>query len=136
MKKKTHPSKSLEWKLKIKTLSEANLTGEHWSKKHKRHTSQKMLIRLFFSREKPKIHLPCLIKLTRIAPRSLDSDNLSSAFKWIRDEISSELTGIIRAGMADDDSRIQWQYAQKKGEPKEYAILMEFNQLDDADLFQ
>ena len=87
---------------------------------------QKTLIRLFFAKEKPKVELPCIVVLTRVAPRTMDSDNLSSSFKWIRDTIGAELTGIIRAGMGDGDSRITWHYEQEKGNPKEYAIKIQF----------
>ena len=123
---KNSPFEICEWKLNVRTLSEANLTGEHWSKKHKRHMVQKTLIRLFFAKEKPKVELPCIVVLTRVAPRTMDSDNLSSSFKWIRDTIGAELTGIIRAGMGDGDSRITWHYEQEKGNPKEYAIKIQF----------
>jgi len=59
----------------------------------------------------------CLVVLTRIAPRSLDDDNLPRSFKAIRDGIAEAL------GMDDNTkSKLKWQYAQEKGPPKQYAI--------------
>ena len=112
----------IEWKLPVKTISEANMTGEHWTKKHKRHQMQKIWIKKAFLDHKKKIETPCIVELTRVASRKIDSDNLSSAFKWIRDEIGAQLTGIMIPGRGDDDDDITWKYAQEKGEPKEYAI--------------
>jgi hypothetical protein len=114
----------LNWTLPIKTMSEANCQ-EHWSKKHKRHKTQKLMIWAIFNQERPVIELPCIVKLTRIAPRTLDDDNLLSSVKWIRDEIASILTGNNIPGRADSDPRIKWHYGQEKGMPKEYSIRLE-----------
>lgn len=71
--------------------------------------------------------MPCVITLTRIAPRFLDfEDNLPSAFKWIKDEIGAQLFpekvviyirghGRVRnKGHADSDPRVTWKYVQEK----------------------
>jgi len=109
--------------LSIESVSENN-SREHWSKKHKRHRSQKRQIALFFLKEKPPVSLPCEIRLTRISPRFLDDDNLSGALKWIRDAIADQLIPGKAAGRADDDKRITWTYKQEKGHPQ--AIKIEF----------
>lgn len=106
-----------EWRLPIITVSEANST-EHWSKKHKRHKAQKNLILLAFKIHSLKIELPCVIKLIRLSPRLLDDDNLLSAFKFIRDEISSQLIPGLAPGRADSDPRIKWEYNQEKSKTK------------------
>ena len=49
------------------------------------------------------------VTLTRIAPRALDSDNLASAFKAIRDEVAKRLW------VNDNDPRVTWSYGQGKG---------------------
>lgn len=59
---------------------------------------------------------PLVVELTRIAPRPLDTDNLSSAFKGHRDAIAALL------GVDDRDPRVSWTYSQEKGKPKEYAV--------------
>lgn len=52
------------------------------------------------------------VTLTRVAPRALDSDNLASAFKAIRDEVAAKL------GVNDNDPRVTWSYGQSKGPAK------------------
>jgi len=114
------------WELPLKTVSEANCS-EHWRVKSKRHKQQQFFIRSLFNNETQKIPLPCIVKMIRISPRSLDDDNLTMAFKWIRDEISECLLPQTKKvcvsrkgkfieikGRADSDNRIKWQYAQEK----------------------
>lgn len=114
--------KIIEWILPIQTVSEANCS-EHWSKKHKRHRLQKRNIHFAFLSNRPQISLPCLVKMTRISPRTLDKDdNLPCAFKWIKDEIAAQITGIKAAGRADDDEKIIWHYAQEKGKNQSIKI--------------
>ena len=116
----------LELMLPIKTVSEANKTNEHWSKKHKRHKHQKALIYYHLKSRQTIISLPCHITLTRIAPRKLDdADNLPSAFKWIKDAICDYITPGLQAGRADDNPNIHFSFDQKKGKPKEYSILIQ-----------
>lgn len=114
------------WILPIKTVSEAN-SSEHWSKKAKRHKRQQFLVRYMFNKETEKIRLPCTVTLTRLSPRTLDTDNLQTSMKYIRDEISELLIpekagayitrkGTVKRkkGHADNDPRISWCYAQEK----------------------
>jgi hypothetical protein len=118
-------------------VSEANRSNEHWTKKSKRHQTQKLLINAFTSfifAAKFDGELPFHIKMIRIAPRSLDFDNLVSSFKWIRDELANSIllrfTGIqYAAGRADGDERLIWEYLQEKGLPKEYAIRIEISSI-------
>ncbi len=102
-----------EWILPIDTISEAN-THDHWRKKDSRRKVQCSHIDLAFQQSKPTIPLPCVVRMTRIAPRALDDDNIRSAFKGIRDRISFYLTGKDR-GRGDSDPGITWIYAQEKG---------------------
>jgi hypothetical protein len=115
--------KMAEWHIPVVTVSEANRSSEHWTKKHKRHNAQKLQVRSAFNEHMPKIKLPCRVKMTRISPRSLDFDNLVSSFKWIRDEVGAKLTGNNIPGRGDGDERITWEYAQEKG--KSQAIRLE-----------
>ena len=65
--------------------------------------------------------MPCVVTLTRIAPRALDSDNNVAGLKGARDGVADWL-------QADDaDPRITWLYAQSKGKPKEYALQVEIS---------
>lgn len=65
--------------------------------------------------------LPCVVTLTRIAPRAIDDgDNLpGGTFKNVRDGVADWLN------VKDNDPRVQWLYAQKRGEPKQYAAMIE-----------
>lgn len=57
-----------------------------------------------------------VVQLTRIAPRKLDSDNLLGRFKGVRDEVAKQL-------LVDDGSeRIRFDYAQRKGKPREHVV--------------
>lgn len=57
-----------------------------------------------------------VVTLTRIAPRSLDSDNLAGSQKHVRDGVADAL------GIDDRDSRVAWCYAQRNGVTREYAV--------------
>lgn len=111
--------------LPILTVSESN-KHEHWHVSSKRHTTQKWAVKAAFNNL--TIPLPCIVKLSRISPRLLDDDNLSTSFKWIRDQIAECIIvphctdPIKRAGNYDNDPRITWQYAQEKGKPQRIRI--------------
>jgi hypothetical protein len=69
--------------------------------------------------------LPCTVKLTRIAPRPLDShDGLRAALKAIVDQLAVELGLPVNAkGHADDaDPRVSWMYGQRRGNVREYVV--------------
>jgi hypothetical protein len=118
----------VKFKLPIKTVSEANLTREHWTKKHRRHKKQKEAITFALANRITPDMLPCTIKLTRIAPRKLDQwENLPMAFKFILDSLASLLIPNKAIGQADSDNRIQVKYDQIKGGVGEYAIEIEIN---------
>jgi hypothetical protein len=100
--------KHLEFYAPIKTVSEAN-SREHWGAKAKRKKSQREEIYFEWKRAagSGKVALPCVVRLTRIAPKALDAgDNLSSAFKAIRDEIAKIL------GVDDGGEQVSWEYDQ------------------------
>lgn len=122
--------------LPIKTVSEAN-TSEHWSASSKRHRNQQFFIRAIFNTQGKEIELPCRITLIRCASRLLDDDNLVSAFKWVRDEISEcillgHTNRRLRTpkGRMDCDPRIKWEYAQEKS--KVQGVRIEIEPLPDT----
>src|ERR1700676_2675398 len=107
-------------------VSEANRGGEHWTAKSKRHAKQKMLMRIYLFQYAEYFPFPCIVTLTRIAPRQLDDDNLSASFKYFRDAIAGYLVpGDKPDGQKDNDKRIKWQYNQMKGEKGQYALKVE-----------
>ena len=99
---------------------------EHWTKKAKRHKQQQFFVRKLFKKQKAEIKLPCSVKLTRLAPKLLDSDNLPPSMKFIRDEIAAQIFPELviyykrkgkmysNKGQCDNDPRIAWLYDQEK----------------------
>ena len=106
--------------LPIRTRSEANLR-EHWARRARRAREQRLVARTLVGAKVSNLSgFSCVITvtLTRIAPRRLDSDNLARSFKAVRDGVADAL------GIDDGSSRIKWCYAQRKGRPHEYAVLV------------
>lgn len=103
--------------LPIDTVSESN-TFQHWSKKYKRHQLQKLQIKAAFKNYSLAFSVPCVIKLTRLSPRELDYDNLVSSFKWIRDGVSEQITGLPGAGRSDNHPGLRFEYGQEKSREK------------------
>lgn len=60
---------------------------------------------------------PLAVVLTRVGARPLDNDNLATSCKAVRDGIADAL------GVDDgDEEACTWDYKQRKGKPKEYAV--------------
>lgn len=113
----------IEVLLPIRTRSEANLR-EHWARRARRARDHRLAARLMVRAAGDPADISSLsdaitVTLTRIAPRKLDSDNLARSFKAVRDGMADAL------GIDDGSSRITWCYAQRKGRPHEYAVLVE-----------
>jgi len=125
-----HSKKSKEFTIKIpiKTYSKSN-TSEHWAQASKRAKHQKDIVKLSLLTQK-KPELPCEIVITRIAPRSLDKDNLGGALKTIIDTVCDWLIPGLAPGRADGDKRIKIDFDQKKGDVKEYAVEVMFRHLE------
>ena len=117
----------MEVLLPIRTWSEPNLRV-HWAKRarraHKQREAARMLVRAALA------PLPnwnplragnrkLTVRLWRIGPRELDSDNLAAALKAVRDGVADAL------GMDDGDPRLAWLYGQRRGKPGEYAVVVE-----------
>lgn len=111
----------IDWTLPIPTVSEANVS-EHWSRRHKRHKAQELIIKGRWNRERPALTLPVVVKLTRIGVRELDDDNLRIALKHVRDVIADLIRPGLPPGQADGSSLIKWDYAQSKGKVRSVRI--------------
>ncbi len=107
----------IRFELPLKTPSVANLR-EHHMARARRVATQRRAAQL----KCPKwTGGPLLVvTLTRVAPRELDSDNLASALKGIRDGVAARL------GVDDGSALVRWEYAQERGEP---AVRVEVTQL-------
>ena len=101
--------------LPIATVSEAN-RRDHWATKARRAKLHRNTAWALC----PAYPLPCIVTITRVAPRFLDDDNLRSAGKSARDGIADRL------GVKDNDPRVEWRYAQAKGKPA--AVIVEFQE--------
>lgn len=107
--------------LPIRLYSVANL-GEHWSTKMKRNQAQGLQVtaamREALSEKQMRPKDRFIITLTRIGPKTLDDDNLASAFKKVRDCVARAL------GIDDKQTlMLRWIYEQEKS--KEYGIRIE-----------
>ncbi len=113
--------------LPLRTVSEAN-AHQHWRARARRVKAQRAAARIliwaarrgadsFSERLAQAGHAE--IRLVRVAPRKLDSDNLAGAFKAIRDGVADAL------GVNDGDPRITWLYDQRRGRPREYTVEVE-----------
>jgi len=109
--------------LPIRAESIAN-RREHWTTRARRAQQHRDTAKwhcIASSTTRPT--LPCVITLTRIAPRALDAhDNLPISLKNTVDGIADYL------GIDDRDPRVRWEYAQRRGEPKQYAVEVAFTQ--------
>ena len=134
--------RAMTFQVPIHTISEANCS-EHWSKRHKRHVQQQLLVRMAYAKFCTETPLPCVVTLIRLSPRILDDDNLQMAFKYIRDELSECIIpgarktyidgrGKVRniKGRVDSDPRITWRYEQRKSPIKGIEVMIESREED------
>lgn len=106
--------------LPIKLVSEAN-AHEFWRVRQRRAKTQRFIAAA-------ALRVQCagllgeagaaVVTITRIAPRSLDDDNLAGSAKHVRDGVADAL------GINDRDPRVQWRVAQERGLPKDYAVII------------
>ncbi|QSQ14070.1 hypothetical protein [Myxococcus landrumensis] len=96
----------IKFDVPIKAPSVSNLR-EHWATRAKRTDAQKAATR----RRCPEWQAgPLLVvRLTRVAPRALDDDNLRGALKAYRDAVAQWLR------VDDRTPLVSWLYAQAKG---------------------
>lgn len=100
---------------------------EHWRVRSNRNTSHRAAAWFALRQAVPKFDpgiLPCVVTLTRIAPRELDDDNLSGGFKSVRDGVADWL------GLKNDrDARVTWRYAQDRGAAREYGMRIDIERM-------
>lgn len=113
--------------LPIRTVSEKN-QREFWAKKARRVKAQRQAFALVFGAKRLTKEQfgeldsirsggkRGLVTLTRIAPRTLDDDNVRQALSAFRDETAACLC------IDDRDPRVTWDYAQRRGKAGEYGV--------------
>jgi hypothetical protein len=97
----------------LRIFSEQN-RRDHWTSRAKRMRSHKRACIMI-----PHHSVPCVVTMTRLAPRMLDSDGNVAGFKAVRDAIADRL------GVNDNDPRVEWRYAQEKA--KDYAVRIDID---------
>lgn len=101
----------------IRTRSTNHGNGrEHWASRARRVKAERSATMAAWYGAKRKVTLPCVVTLTRIAPRQMDGDNLQGALKGVRDQVAQQL------GVDDRDARVTWVYGQERGKPRTYAV--------------
>jgi len=110
------PKDRAVFELPMRVASVANLR-EHWAVKAKRVKKERTAVFAVLRTVRSLPALPVNVKMVRLAPRTLDGDNLQSAFKAVRDELAA-------AFKLDDNSvLIDWFYSQEKS--KTYGVRIE-----------
>ena len=94
--------------LPLATVSLAN-EHTHWRTRSTRVKAQRPLVIACLRATGQRAELPCVVVLTRTAPRQLDDDNAVSACKGVRDSVAQFI------GVDDRDPRVTWHVAQAKG---------------------
>jgi hypothetical protein len=89
------------------SMSNARL---HWAIKAKKVKSQRTATAYRTPSALKALGPLLVVTLTRIAPRSLDDDNLRGALKGVRDQVATAL------GVDDRSKLVRWDYGQEKGE--------------------
>jgi hypothetical protein len=111
----------VEFTLAIKTVSEMN-SRSHWATRYRRlkvHNLAAYIGTLNAMRGHRLTSDRFKITLTRIGMRSMDSDNLASSQKGVRDGIAAALR------IDDGDDRLTWVYGQEKGKRNECGVRVE-----------
>lgn len=104
--------------LPLKTVAGLN-AREHWRKRAKRVKAERLTARLVLTpHPKPDV-FPVVVRMVRLSPGTLDSDNLQGAAKAIRDGVADWL------GIPDNDPRIDWQYGQERCKRGEFGVRVE-----------
>jgi hypothetical protein len=111
------------YEIPIKIVSLSN-QREHWAARHARNKRYKKAMNLYLQEDLSKIN-PKLIVLTRVAPRSLDKDNLVASQKFVIDYICDRIHPGKKWGHADKELGEIFEFKQRKGAPKEYALEVE-----------
>lgn len=109
----------IAFEIPVRTVSELNQRG-NWRAHFGRHKRQHRAAFLNGCAENlPGLALPATIRLTRIAPRLLDSDNAVASMKYIRDGLADAI------GVDDGDERLTWEYRQEKSRRGRHAVRVE-----------
>lgn len=106
----------IEFTIPVKTVNEANGSHGHWCVKASRRKQQRKAAHAIAYWLVPTANLSHVVTMSRMSAGTLDDDNLRVSLKAIRDGIADAF------GIADNDSRIEWRYAQEKCKRGTYGV--------------
>ena len=115
----------IEFQLPIKTVNPVNGAHGHWRKVARIRKSQRQTARLLT----PRFEMPAVVTMTRLSAGVLDDDNLRPALKSVRDGIADKL------GIADNDPRVTWRYAQQRCKRGTWAVVVMVRRPGDLDAY-
>lgn len=108
-------------------LESVSNVSKHWTAQSKEKNKIKRAIKFIMCTS--QIKPPCKVILTRVAPRALDAeDNLPMALKTPKDAVADVICPGLAPGRADGNKNITWEFSQRKGLPKTYALEIELQQ--------
>lgn len=109
-------------RLPLRLVSEANRRGAwfvHDRRRKQQRTVTRCVANLVHPSLRPATGSRLVVTITRVAPRALDTDNLATSAKAVRDELAAWL------GVSDGPKGpVDWRYAQRR-EGKVYGTLVE-----------
>jgi hypothetical protein len=122
------PAPLVRLHLPVATVSEANRAShESWHVRCSRAKTQRgtaKLLALVHRNGLAALHRPLTIVLTRIAPRSLDTDNLAAALKAVRDGLTDALRDAMpkKDRPKNDSDGLHWLYAQHPPDEEQLGV--------------
>ena len=101
------------------TVSASN-KRESWRARSRRVLDERnAVLARWLALERPTLPKAAVIRLTRIARRKLDDDNLRGALKAVRDEVAALI------GVDDGSPDLRWKYRQVIGPPSVEIVIRE-----------
>lgn len=110
----------------LRLVPEGNERENRYAKA-KRIRDQKQIVAAFFRVKRPdRPPFPLVVTITRLGPRALDSDNLASSGKHVRDAVATWLgvdDGVAERTLIDGVPQVEWRVAAEKS--KLYGVRIE-----------
>lgn len=108
----------------LRLVSEANAHEHHWLRVRRATAHHEAVALHLRARRAPAP--PATVTITRLAPASLDSDNLQGSAKHVRDAVAKWLR------VDDRDPRVTWRVAQERSRPRIYGVRLDVRAWDPA----
>ena len=106
------PGRVVEWPVRLMPL--ANLR-EHWAIRSDRAKRHRTMAKLLASTMLVRPALPCIVTITRLAPRELDKNLRDGLADWL--------------GIDDRDPRVEWVVKQEKAGVRTYGVRVEVKEV-------